>query len=194
MAEIKPERRGGARKNAGRKPLAVTKSAYFSTRLDEATRDRLEREAASADPPRSLSAEIQMRLKDSLNEKHDEFAPHVRALGHLVMHLATGIELSTGRPWNEDQFAHQALKRALEVSLAWSNPGGDAATPNRLQQMPAGMTTPEGIGDAVAFGLRQQMMMDAPTGKPAKNVHTARGLHALPALGAKLFPKEGKQK
>lgn len=191
MAKIKTENRGGARKNAGRKPSATAKTAYFSTRLDDATRDRLEREAAKSG--HSLSREIQSRLAESLNEKNAWGASHVRDFARLAMHLANGVEATTGRPWNEDQFTFEALKRALEISMALLNPATELVVPPHLKEMEQLVpehTTPAGIGSATALGLRDRMLADAPQGKRPKNVHTPNSFYELPTLGEKLFPKK----
>ncbi|MGM4957218.1 TraY domain-containing protein [Bradyrhizobium barranii] len=195
MAKIKMENRGGARKNAGRKPQAVTKNAYFSTRLDDATRDRLEREAEKSG--HSLSREIQNRLEDSLNEKNAWGAPHVRDFARLAMHLANQVEGVTGKQWLEDQFTFEALKRALDISLALLNPTTSVIVPPHLREMEQlvpGYATPAGVGSAAALGLRDRMMMDAPTGRLAPNVHMPNSFYELPTLGEKLFSKkEGKK-
>ncbi|WP_157158012.1 hypothetical protein [Bradyrhizobium genomosp. III] len=194
MAKIKPESRGGARKNAGRKPQAVTKSAYFSTRLDDATRDRLEREAAKSG--HSLSREIQNRLTESLNEKNAWGAPHVRDFARMAMHLAAQVEATTGKPWNEDQFTFEALRRAFEISMVLLNPGTEVVVPAHLREMEQLVpehTTPAGIGSAIALGLRDRMMMEPPQGKRPKNVHTPNSFYELPALGGRLSKKEGQK-
>jgi hypothetical protein len=195
MAQIKTQGRGGVRKNAGRKPQAVKKSAYFSTRLDEATRERLERDAAEGGV--SLSEEIQRRLKDSLNEKNDWGQPHVRSLARLIMHLAERVDMITHRTWSEDQFAFEALKRAIDISFEWLDPKGEVVMPAHLEatlKYAPAMATPDGVAATVALGLREQMMMDEPSGRVEPNVRTAKEVYGLPRLGAKLFSKREGEK
>ena len=195
MAKIKQGSRGGSRQNAGRKPKGTTKSAYFSTRLDGATRDRLEREAENAGL--SLSNEIQRRLTESLNEKNAWGPPHVRDLARLVMHLAMQVEGPTGKPWNADRFTYEALKAAFEITMSWLAPENDIVVPAHLEQMAKqvpGLSTPAGVGAAAALGLRDRLTVEAPTGGHPKTHHIPNSFYELPALGEKLALKREDQK
>src|SRR5712664_924463 len=161
MAKIKSENRGGARKNAGRKPKETTKSAYFSTRLDAGTRDRLEREAKKSGL--SLSNASQRRLNDSLIEKNAWGPPHVRDLARLAMHLALQVEGLTERPWTADRFTFEALKVAIELAMGKYAPKGDLVTPRIVEMsyeanrelFPAEVAefhrTPAGVASATAL-------------------------------------------
>jgi hypothetical protein len=195
MAKIKTENRGGARKNAGRKPKASTKGAYFSTRLAASTRDRLEREAEKSGL--SLSNEIQRRLVESLDERNAWGPPHVRDLARLVMHLATQVEGASGKSWNADRFTYEALKAAFEITISWLAPENDVIVPAHLEEMAKltpGLTTPTGYAAAVALGLRDRMRADPPTGGHPKTHHIPNSFYELPALGDKLALKRESEK
>jgi hypothetical protein len=73
---------GGARKGAGRKPKGTltNKSAWLSTRIRDDTREKLELAANEND--RSLSQEIELRLRGSFIERERD--PWLRALAYLI--------------------------------------------------------------------------------------------------------------
>jgi TraY domain len=89
----------------GRKPKGEFggKSAWLSTRITEETREKLE--AAAAKSGRSLSQEIEARLKQSFGIQQ-EGDPQLKAIGYLLRQLTIMI----GPQWYSDPWAFSAFR------------------------------------------------------------------------------------
>src|SRR5262245_40920175 len=135
--------KGMARRRAaggGRKPRGEfrSKSAVLTTRITQPTRDALERAAAAS--KRSLSQEIEFRLRESLSPD-DPRARHIRAIGELTKLAAEEIERLTGAGWLTDQFTAEAVRHAIDQVLSHfaPQPKREGAVPARIEQMAAAM-------------------------------------------------------
>jgi hypothetical protein len=165
-----------ARKRApggGRKPQGEFrgKSRTLTTRITAETRLGLEREAERSG--RSLSQEIEHRLRDSINmPKHIEQAwgkPHVYALARLISYVVTGIEVSTRRSWRKDAFTGRAVRAATDIIFARLVPDGPVEVPDTIERgaqsvgriLPSQaehLRTPEGVGGSHALGALDALL------------------------------------
>jgi TraY domain len=136
-----PRRRAAG---GGRKPRGQfrSKSAVLTTRITQQTRDALER--AAAESKRSLSQEIEFRLRESLSPD-DARARHVRAIGELTKLAAEEIERLTGVGWLTDQFTAEAVRHAVDQVLCHFAPQRESAVPARIEQMAAAMPGDAGV-------------------------------------------------
>jgi hypothetical protein len=132
-----------ARKRApggGRKPHGEFrgKSAVLTTRITQETRDALESAAAAS--KRSLSQEIESRLRESLTPDNPR-ARHIRAIGELTKLAAEEIERLTGVGWLTDQFTAEAVRHAVDQVLSHfaPQPSRERTVPTRIEQMAAAM-------------------------------------------------------
>ena len=143
------------RPGGGRKPRGEFsgKSAVFSTRITPQTRKQLDR--AAADNDRSLSQEIEHRLRESFYPDQKRPA-RIRALGEMVKLTAEIIEQATGAAWLADGFTAGSLRHALDFLIDHFGPvRADQATevPARVEEMASVMPPPLGEGYRRPIGL-----------------------------------------
>ena len=148
---------------AGRKPKGefAGKSATITTRIRPDTRSALE--AAADAHGRSLSQEVEFRLRASLRKPTSEQRRN-QALAHAVTLLVEVIEQDTGRSWLDDPFTGLALRHAVQLvayHFASMSTEGAPEIPTAITEaafkMPPDFAeryrTPEGFGSLKAFGL-----------------------------------------
>jgi hypothetical protein len=132
----------------GRKPRGEfsNKRAMLATRVTMETRKALD--AAASRNGRSLSQEVERRLRDSLKgtdkARHD---PATAALSHLITHSAETISQISKRPWNRNRWCIDALKFAV-VKLLDQIPASESDQPAHLDAF-----TPELLGASLALGV-----------------------------------------
>ena len=136
----------------GRKPKGEfsNKRAQLATRVTLDTRKALD--AATRKSGRSLSQEVERRLRDSLkgSDKADR-DPATAALAHLVTRSAETIRLISKRPWNSNRWCIETLKFAI-TKLLDQVPAPDSDQPAHLEAF-----TPELLGTALALQLFQNV-------------------------------------
>ena len=120
-----PKRARKRAPGAGRKPRGdySGKTDTFTTRITPDTRRALERAAAAK--RRSLSQEVEHRLRLSLHRPSGKV--HNRALGHAITMLADRIERETQEDWRRDAFTGLALCYAVEMFLQHFAPAAEGA-------------------------------------------------------------------
>jgi hypothetical protein len=132
---IKPRARGGARKGAGRPRFAKsqTKASYFSTRINQRTRDLLEAEARLHGE--SLAVTAERLLQSGLEEKaqrRNRGRP-LRALCFLVEQLSRYVSSPYGgdpkHEWHLDPFVFAAFRAAILHMLDALRPPGEVVPP-----------------------------------------------------------------
>ena len=123
--------RGGGRKPAG--PYEG-KSATLTTRIMPTTRAELYRQAEKNG--RSLSQEVEKRLRDSLVPDKRETPIHTRAIAHAITLLAGQIQRETGKQWSQDPFTGNALRHGIEKLIFHFAPvpNGAAVVPPRVKE------------------------------------------------------------
>jgi TraY domain len=130
----------------GRKPQGEysNKRAMLATRVTTETRKALD--AAARKSGRSLSQEVERRLRDSLkvSDKADR-QPESAALAYLVTRLAETIGAVSKRPWHRNRWCIEALKFAV-TKLLDQVPASDSDQPGHLDNL-----TPEILGTALAL-------------------------------------------
>jgi hypothetical protein len=144
---------GGGRKAAG--PFKG-KSATITTRITPKTRVDLEEAAAASG--RSLSQEIELRLRHSVRPD-DKRARHIKAAEELIRLAVEEIERLTGVSWLADRFTAEALRHAIDhlLSRFAPQPGGERSVPARIEKLASAM--PNATGEAykrpVSLGLME---------------------------------------
>jgi predicted transcriptional regulator len=153
--------RGMVRKRApgaGRPPRGEYrgKSATITTRIKPDTRSALEYAARASH--RSLSQEIERRLRESLSSNERQAGP-IRAIGELAKIAAERVEEVTGKGWLTDPFTAEAVRHTTDAVLAHFAPRRQAShpIPDRLERLAAAM--PSEIAEAyrrpIALALMQ---------------------------------------
>jgi uncharacterized protein (DUF1778 family) len=144
---------GGGRKAAG--PYKG-KSATITTRIMPTTRVDLEEAAAASG--RSLSQEIELRLRHSVRSD-DKRARHIKAAEELIRLAVEEIERFTGVSWLTDRFTAEVLRHAIDhlLSRFAPQPGGERTIPARIEELASVM--PNDTGEAykrpVSLGLME---------------------------------------
>jgi TraY domain len=140
-----------ARKRApggGRKPQGEfgNKRALLATRVTLETRKSLD--AAARKSGRSLSQEVERRLRDSLkgSDKASRY-PETAALTHLVTRLAEIISVISKRRWSRNRWCIETLKFAV-TKLLDQVPAHESDRPAHLDAF-----TPEILGTALALQI-----------------------------------------
>ena len=183
---MKPKRAPGAgRKSQGE---YKGKTATLTTRITLDTRTALEK--AAKETGRSLSQEIENRLRRSIASDHGSGEEkHNRAFGRLALELAGMVEAMTGEGWRTDPFAHRALRAALNIILDRLAPTGEFKVPalwegmatrwaEREPSLAAQVRTPEAAGNSAAMSVWLQLeTVEIPTdfssGRRYEDVHYA---------------------
>jgi uncharacterized protein (DUF1778 family) len=144
---------GGGRKPKG--PLKG-KSATITTRITPETRVALEEAAAASG--RSLSQEIEIRLRHSVGPD-EKRAKHIKAAEELIRLAAEETERLTGLGWLTDRFTAEALRHAIDHLLGRfaPPPDGERRVPARIERLASAM--PNDTGDAyrrpISLGLME---------------------------------------
>jgi hypothetical protein len=75
--------------------------------------------AARRKERRSLSEEIEIRLRASLARDHSELVrpPHIKALSEVVARIALALEQRTKLPWIEDRYTQEQLSKGIDLFL-----------------------------------------------------------------------------
>ena len=125
-------------------------------------------EAAADAHGRSLSQEVEFRLRASL-QKPTSAQRRNEALAHTVALLAEVIEQDTARSWLDDPFTGLALRHAVQLvayhfaSMSTGAPEIPTAITEAAFKMPPDFAeryrTPEGFGSLKAFGLINEIDM-----------------------------------
>jgi hypothetical protein len=175
---------------AGRKPRGIysSKTDTFTTRITPDTRRALEQAAAASG--RSLSQEVEHRLRLSLHKLSGKV--HNRALGHAMAVLAERIERETQQDWRRDAFTGLALCYAVEMFLQHFAPAADGAptVPPAVEQAVAKMLAefaeryrkPAGLGHLCAHSLITEIKQAPTPAEPASMIDewTIWGLPGFP--------------
>src|SRR5262245_45161863 len=184
----------------GRKPgSAAGPAVHFNTRIAPEIRRRLEQEAKRN--KRSLSQEIEFRLKDSFDFPEwvqKQFGEnHHYALAYLVARIAIGVESKTdGRCcWRKDPFTGKALRAGIDLILQRVIPEGPIEIPLAVKQSAKNLAglwppeqiafynTPEGVGASIALGLLTQLTTtDVPPINHPSNVRYADSYYVMPRM------------
>jgi hypothetical protein len=118
------------------KDEAGRKSEPVSIRLTPELRTRLEAERMSADPERTLSQEIDLRIRESfdldLSIKKTLGGADYYWLLRLVAQETVFIEHQTSRRFVEDRFTFDQVKAAINTILDHFKPPGASSPPERL--------------------------------------------------------------
>ena len=190
---------------AGRKPQGeyAGKSATFTTRIQPELRAALDKCAKRND--RSLSQEVEKRLRESFEVQGKMGPTHIGALAWLVSQVGQGVELMTGVRWREDRFTSEAFRSAINILLDRLAPETEIKVPERCAQtamdsdrhspgLGEQFRRPDGVGAAAAFGLLSQLeLMETPP--PARaGVRSAKQFYALPRVRQDLGLKSKKEK
>ena len=161
---------------AGRKPQGEYKgkTATLTTRIAPDTRTALEK--AAKQTGRSLSQEIEDRLRRSIASDYGSGEEkHNRAFGRLTIEVAGMVEAMTGERWRTDRFAHRALRAALNIILDQLAPTGELKVPplwegmatrwaEREPSLGEQVRTPEAAGNSAAMSVWLQLeMVEKPT-------------------------------
>jgi hypothetical protein len=128
----------------GRPPKdeASRKSEPVSIRLTPELRNRLEAERTSADPQRTLSQEIELRIRESfdLDKSIKELlggADHYWFMRFVAQQLII-MEHQTGRKFLKDRFTFDQVKDSINTILDYYKPRGASSPPEHLTQLPEG--------------------------------------------------------
>jgi hypothetical protein len=198
----------------GRKPKGEFsgKSAVFSTRITPDLRKALDREAEKRG--HSLSQEIEQLLWESIKMPARELRawgppPHI-GLARAVSMLSQRVESVTGTRWQEDAFAFETLRRAIDIFLvhllapaAWREEGpfnvpalverGAADTVRALlrierlakqaDEQAEFLRSPLGVGSSIASGLVESLKLyDDPPWVHPPSKHYADEYYTTPKL------------
>jgi len=141
---VAPKRARKRAPGAGRKPRGdySGKTDTFTTRITRDTRHALEQAATAS--RRSLSQEVEHRLRLSLHKPAGK--EHNRALGHAVVILAERIERETEKDWRRDPYTGQALCHAVGMMLQYFAAAAAAdppAVPTAIEKKAAKLIAPD---------------------------------------------------
>jgi hypothetical protein len=156
------EATGMSRKRApggGRKPQGEfsSKSAQLATRVTFETRKALD--AAAKKSGRSLSQEVERRLRDSLKSSAKAARDRpTAALAYLVTRLAELINAISKRPWTSNRWCIETLKFAV-TTLLDQVPADESDRPAHL-----GAFTPEILGTALGLQIFHNVERADPDG------------------------------
>lgn len=119
------------------KDKTIRKSEPVSIRLTPYLRDRLEAERTSADPQRTLSQEIELRLRESFDfdkaiQKLLGGNDYHCALLRFVAEVIVIIEVQTGLHFVRDRFTFDHVKAAINTILDRFKPSTRSSLPDRL--------------------------------------------------------------
>jgi hypothetical protein len=150
---------GGGAKPKGPFP---GKSATLTTRITPDTRAELKRSASEQN--RSLSQEVEFRLRDFA--KQNQRPPHIRSLADAISLLVATVELRTGKRWSNDCFTADAVQQAVSAFMLKITPqsAGQPLIPEKLERwlerLPSlreALRSPLALGELVADELMYQI-------------------------------------
>jgi hypothetical protein len=101
------------------------KSATLTTRITPETREELE--LAAAEKGRSLSQEVEYRLRSFAGQGRKP--PHIRSLADAVSLIVARIEQRTGRRWLDDPFTADAVRQGISAFSSRISPASTGPTP-----------------------------------------------------------------
>jgi hypothetical protein len=136
----KTMKRGGARRNAGRKKGSVAKhkkNAWYNARMSSGLREMLSRAADRGS--RSLAREIELRLEKSFEDSiaQEWGGSQNFALARLMGTIAQFVNGTVAAPWRENRFAFECLREAMHETLRYLShyvPRETQAAPADIQQ------------------------------------------------------------
>jgi hypothetical protein len=189
------------------KDQAGAKGAHLSIRMSTKLRERLEAARRQPDSVRSLSEEIEIRLRESFDRDRDiekRFGgPATARLLEIVAERIVSIETSTGgtdktgRPilrWFDDRFSYDQVRAMIETVLDYFRPTGRRTIPKAMRWHASLKKEVENIGRHNAL-LALASLESAATHSPDSHVPVMYDKAALP-LGRRLrgSPFNGLQK
>jgi hypothetical protein len=149
---MKQKRAPGAGRPPGKLGL---KSATLSLRLPEDMRRELAA-AAIKNKRRSVSEEIVLRLRATLDREEADLPRHVRSMSQVVARIALALEQRTKLPWNRDRYTQQQLSKAIDFFL-YTYSRGEIAVPPAVAaeaaRHPDDTFYAERLGETVAGGI-----------------------------------------
>src|SRR5262245_40561620 len=128
----------------GRPPKhdAAKKSAHLSVRISARLREQLEAARRTAEPERSLSQEIELRLRQSFEldaEIKKRFGGNgtywvLWLMANAIRHIehTSGIAITAERHWFDDPFVFDQVVVAIETIFRYLRPAGRAVAPRGL--------------------------------------------------------------
>ena len=157
----------------GRKPQGpyADKSSVLTTRITTELREKLDRARKQHPEFRSLSQEVEHRLRRSFNEdepiKELFGSKEAYAIARLVTFILDAVEGQTQRHWAENAFTVQTAGHAIAYVLAEFKGSDDEGVPEHLAGHYAG---PRDAGEGTAKGLLFQLSSasDVPIDKPGR--------------------------
>jgi hypothetical protein len=119
------------------KPEASRKSEPVSIRLTSELRARLEAERTIADPPRTLSQEIEQRIRESFDfdksiQKLLGGNDYHYWLLRIIAQQMVLLEYHTGRQFVKDRYTFNQVKLTINTILDCLKPAGRPAAPESL--------------------------------------------------------------
>ena len=123
-----------------KKDEAERRSAQLSIRIPASLRKRLDAARLEAETPRSLSQEIEYRLRRSFEDPEQKVKERFGSLSlywlfRVAGNLIRNLERFTGEPWWRNPYTHQETKRLINWLLDRGKPAGRATTPRRFAAM-----------------------------------------------------------
>jgi hypothetical protein len=195
------------RRRRGRPPKddETRKSAQLSVRIPAALRERLDAARRKSETDRSLSQEIEMRLRLSFEMDariQDRFGgPTNYWLFHTMASLVRIIENQTGRRWWEDPYTFQQVKSCVEAIFRHLTPTGRVAIPKHFLAFPYGKQQAPTLGERLALlalaNLEVVLRGDGDEGLPHTGEFFAAAGPLVPKLtksALKQFLKQAEQK
>lgn len=113
-----------------RKAAAEKRSAPLSVRVTPDLHERLR--AASEEASRTISQEIELRLRESFNQDQRFGGPFLYALFRVLAERISEIEHQTGAKWHKDRFTYDQVKDCVDGVVEHFRPRGRAKVPARL--------------------------------------------------------------
>ena len=149
-------------KKAGRPPKdsANKRDARLSVRISTALRNKLEDVQREADDERSLSEEVELRLRESFEmdrEIEKRFGgPATARLLEMIAERVVSIETSTGGTeepggparlrWFNDRFTYDQVRSMIDVIFDHFKPGGRRTIPKTMRWHPSLRKDVENLG------------------------------------------------
>ncbi len=157
----------------GRKPQGEysDKKAVLTTRITKELREKLERACKGPDHTRSLSQEVEHRLRMSFSAQRiaEQIFKDQETYGValLIAETMKRMEGMTECHWADNAFTVNACALAIGNVLRAFQASDDAEPPEHLSKY---ITTPEAAGEAVAGGILGQIRMagQVPIDRPGR--------------------------
>ena len=127
------------------KDAASRKSAQLGLRISPTLRAQLEEARLSADPERTLSSEIEFRLRTSFQTPQTEIerfgGPENYWLCRTIAERAAGMQQQTGKAWWTDRYSFDEFFTMVTEFLDYFRPRGGRVVPARLKGYDLGKQT-----------------------------------------------------